>query len=80
MRRWKVCAAAAGAVTVLAVPASSASAAASPPASCAGQDSSFLATALGGQGFSELVTGLAQAGLLGPFTRAEAQAKTDCPA
>jgi hypothetical protein len=80
MSRWKMFAAAAGAVTALAVPASSASADASPPASCAGQDSSFLATALGGQGFSGLVTGLAQAGLLGPFTRAEAQAKTDCPA
>ena len=80
MRRWKVCAVAAGAVTALAASASSASATASFPASCAGQDSSLLATALGGQGFSELVTGLAQAGLLGPFTRAEAQAKTNCPA
>lgn len=79
MRRWKVCAVAAGTVTALAS-ASSASATASFPASCAGQDSSLLAAALGGRGFSELVTGLAQAGLLGPFTRAEGQAKTNCPA
>jgi len=80
MKRWKMCAVAAGIVTALAASASSASATAGFPASCAGQDSSLLAAALGGRGFSELVTGLAQAGLLGPFTRAEAQAKTNCPA
>jgi hypothetical protein len=80
MLRWKTFAAVAGAVTALAVPASSASAAAGPPASCAGQDASFLATTLGGQSFSELVTGLAQAGALGSFTSAEAQTKSNCPA
>jgi hypothetical protein len=80
MLRWKTFAAAGVAVTALAVPASSATAAAGPPASCAGQDASFLATTLGGQGFSELVTGLAQAGALGSFTSAEAQAKSNCPA
>jgi hypothetical protein len=80
MKRYAVIAATAGVVTALAVPASSATAAAGPPASCAGQDASFLATALGGESFSQLVTGLAQAGALGSFTRAEAQSTSNCPA
>jgi hypothetical protein len=52
---------------------------AGPPASCAGQDSSVLATSLG-SGFAGLVTQIAHTGTLGQFTNNEAHLPTDsCP-
>jgi hypothetical protein len=63
----------------LAVPAPSAFAGAGPPASCAGQDASTLATSMG-VGFAGLVTSLAHSGTLGQFTVNEAHLPTDsCP-
>jgi hypothetical protein len=65
---------------VLALPATPAAfASAGPPASCAGQDSSTLATSLG-SGFAGLVTELARTGTLGQFTDNEAHLPTgSCP-
>ena len=61
------------------VAAPAAFAKAGPPASCAGQDSSALATSLG-SGFAGLVTGIAHTGTLGQFTSNEAHLPTDsCP-
>ncbi len=52
---------------------------AGPPASCAGQDASVLATSLG-RGFAGLVTQIAHTGTMGQFTSNEAHLPTDsCP-
>jgi len=66
-------------LAVALVAASAAIANSNAPASCAGQDSSALATSLG-SGFAGLVTQIAHTGTLGQFTSNEAHLPTDsCP-